>query len=84
MDNARIHHYKKLKEYIATTSNKLLYNVPYSPEYNPIEMVFSKSKYIVRNNWKRNILDNIYESIKNITPTDWKSFYKKSLNELLK
>ena len=84
LDNARIHHYKKIKEYIVTTSNKLIYNVPYSPEYNPIEMVFSKSKYIVRKDWKRNLLDNIYKSIKNITATDLKSFYKKSLSELLK
>jgi len=48
LDNARIHHYKKLKQYMTTSSNKLIYNVPYSPELNPIEMVFSKTKNIVR------------------------------------
>ena len=42
IDNARIHHAKILKEYIKDISNiEMIYNVAYSPEYNPIERVFS-------------------------------------------
>ncbi|AYV77371.1 MAG: HTH and integrase core domain protein [Dasosvirus sp.] len=48
MDNARIHHSKKFKEYTETIENKVLYNIPYCSELNPIEMVFSKVKHVVR------------------------------------
>jgi len=37
LDNSRIHHAKIVKEYMNTSSNKLLFNVPYYPEFNPIE-----------------------------------------------
>ena len=40
MDNARIHHSKIFKLYVDTIDNKILYNVPYMSELNPIEMVF--------------------------------------------
>ncbi|AYV83338.1 MAG: hypothetical protein Hyperionvirus6_19 [Hyperionvirus sp.] len=42
MDNARIHHYTKLKEYLGNNDmqDKIIYNVPYHPEYNPIEYIF--------------------------------------------
>lgn len=41
MDNARIHHNKILKEQL---NKKIIYNVPYCPEYNPIEYVFNTLK----------------------------------------
>ena len=44
VDNARIHHSKIVKDYINTTEKELLFNVPYTPEYNPIEHLFSKVK----------------------------------------
>ena len=44
LDNARIHHYKKLKEYIKKTNIEFIYNVPYMPEFNPIELVFKDFK----------------------------------------
>jgi len=47
LDNAQIHHAKNIKEYINTTTNKLIYNIPYNPETNPIKMYFSKLKKLV-------------------------------------
>ena len=44
MDNARIHHNKELKSKV----NNILYNIPYSPETNPIEMLFSELKSKLR------------------------------------
>ena len=46
MDNARIHHYKKLKQKLSDKSiqNDIIYNVPYHPQYNPIEYVFNVIK----------------------------------------
>ena len=50
MDNIKFHHYKPLKEYIESTQNKIIYIPPYSPEFNPIEEVFSSIKNYIRNN----------------------------------
>ncbi len=55
LDNARIHHYKKLKESITKTNNKLIYNIPYHPQSNPVEYIFSFLKNEIR---QRNI-DNM-------------------------
>ena len=46
MDNATIHHTKKLKEYIKKKNINVIYNLPYCPEFNPIENVNS----MIRNN----------------------------------
>ncbi len=40
MDNARIRHNKILKEYMMNNNINSIYNIPYSPEYNPIEKIF--------------------------------------------
>jgi len=45
-DNATIHHTKKLKEYIKKKNINVIYNLPYCPEFNPIENVNS----MIRNN----------------------------------
>ncbi len=41
MDNATIHKSKKFKELIEKLNLKVVYNIPYHSEFNPIEMVFS-------------------------------------------
>lgn len=76
MDNARIHHYHKLKEYMKSNSNKILYNVPYMPEYNPIEKCFSiiKNK-IKRNKSEINLKEKIIKEIKNIKSCYLKKIY---------
>ena len=38
MDNATIHHTKKIKEYIKKKDINVIYNMAYCPEFNPIEM----------------------------------------------
>lgn len=49
LDNARIHHGPKLKEIVEKAGHTLLYLPPYSPDYNPIELVWSWLKKMVRN-----------------------------------
>ena len=83
LDNAAIHKTKKLQNLMAGCNRKLIYNVPYCPENNPIEMVFSKVKSIVRkrrsseedNKLKRNI---IY-GFKKIKEKDLKGYFKHAL-----
>ena len=51
MDNARVHWYKGLKQYLIEndTPNKIIYNIPYCPEYNPIEFIFNTIKSLYKN-----------------------------------
>jgi transposase len=48
MDNVAFHKTKIVKEYIESTNSNILFVPPYSPDYNPIEMVFSKLKSVYR------------------------------------
>jgi transposase len=58
VDNARIHHTKKLKEYCNKRKIILVYLPPYSPNLNPIEILRKMLKREYRKiQWK-------YENIK--------------------
>lgn len=55
MDNLRVHHNHEIKEYCNANDIPLIYNVPYTPELNPIEEIFS----LVKNWYKRLKLNSI-------------------------
>ena len=81
MDNARIHHAKLVKTYMETTNSQILYNVAYCPEYNPIEMIFSKVKRIIKkkNNKNTEVLNrNIHSSFRKVTRKDLINCYTHS------
>ena len=44
MDNVAFHKTKAVRDYIQTTKSIILFVPPYSPDYNPIEMVFFKAQ----------------------------------------
>lgn len=48
MDNMRSHHVKGVEEVLRAAGMILLYLPPYSPDLNPIEMLWSKMKAILR------------------------------------
>lgn len=48
MDNLRSHHVKEVKETFEEAGIHYLYLPPYSPDMNPIEMLWSKIKAILR------------------------------------
>jgi transposase len=48
MDNARIHHRQTLHEIIEAAGCRIVYLPPYSPDFNPIELVWSWLKDRVR------------------------------------
>ena len=57
MDNARIHHYRKFVDMMKENNHNIIYNIPYSPQFNPlslrvnpIEYVFNVLKTEIRNN----------------------------------
>ena len=53
MDNLSSHHRESIRGLIEAKNCKLLYLPPYSPDFNPIEMMFSKVKALVRGSGKR-------------------------------
>jgi len=68
LDNARYHHAKKLKDYIESIKDRLelFFLPPYSPEINPIEMLWKKTRRAVTQtidtsfHWKKCLMNYIY------------------------
>lgn len=83
MDNARIHHSKLFTAYAKTIENRILYNVPYCSELNPIEHVFSKVKSIVHKRNNNEIASKLHRNIRygfaKITRENLKGYYANSL-----
>ena len=65
MDNMRSHHVKEVEEVISRSEKHLtlLYLPPYGPDFNPIEMMWSKIKSVLRM-LKTRISDLLPDSIK--------------------
>ena len=75
MDNIRSHHVKKVSEIINHSEKHLtlLYLPAYSPDFNPIEMMWSKIKSILRTSKVRDIsmlTDAIKTAFLKITTSD--------------
>ena len=62
MDNLSAHTSEKSKKEMTNLGFKYIYNVPYSPEYNPIEFVFSKVKQRFRSLRARKLAGLIQDS----------------------
>ena len=65
MDNLSTHKVAGVREAIEATGAKLLYLPPYSPDLNPIEMMFAKLKALLRKAAKRTV-DDLWQAIANI------------------
>ncbi len=53
LDNLRVHHSKRVKDYCSKNRIELLFNASYSSEVNPIERLWSLSK----RNFSRHLID---------------------------
>lgn len=62
MDNLRTHKVDGVRQAIESGGAKLLYLPPYSPDFNPIEMLWSKIKSILRK-WKSRTVQQLNLSI---------------------
>lgn len=72
MDNAKIHHNKIMKKEI---KDKIIYNVSYHPQYNPIEYVFNILKKEIKDVELKNIND-----LQKFMENDCKQIFKKGFN----
>ena len=66
MDNLPAHKVAGIRTAIEAAGASLLYLPPYSPDFNPIEMAFSKLKALLRKAAARNI-DDLWEAIAQAT-----------------
>jgi hypothetical protein len=41
LDNCRVHHSRKVRAFVESNSIQVIFNVPYGPEFNPIERVWA-------------------------------------------
>ena len=51
MDNCAVHHLERITQMIHNTGALLKFLPPYSPDLNPIELVFSKAKAFIKANY---------------------------------
>lgn len=78
MDNLPAHKRAGIRESIERVGAKLLFLPPYSPDFNPIEMAFSKLKAWLKNAAPRKIeqlWDEIAKAIDDITPQQARNFF---------
>ena len=62
MDNLSSHHRASIRDLIEAKGCKLLYLPPYSPDFNPIEMMFSKVKALVRG-WGKRTAEEMVQAV---------------------
>jgi len=79
MDNLSSHKGRRVREVIEGADATLLYLPPYSPDFNPIEMAFSKLKQLMRSAAHRTV-DVLWRDVQRmldlITPDDAANFVR--------
>jgi transposase len=85
MDNLGSHKGKAVRRAIRSAGAKLLFLPKYSPDFNPIEQVFSKLKHLLRKAAPRTfdaVCAEIGQILDSFTPTQCKNYFKNSGYEL--
>ncbi len=79
MDNLPAHKVSGVRQAIEAAGARLLYLPPYSPDFNPIEMAFSKLKAILRKAAARTV-ENLWNAIANaldaFSPAECQNYFK--------
>ena len=78
MDNLPAHKVAGIRQAIEAVGAHLLYLPPYSPDFNPIEMAFSKLKALLRKTAARTVNDlweAIAQSIEAFNPEECQNFF---------
>jgi transposase len=79
MDNLASHKDREAREAIERVGARVLYLPPYSPDFNPDEHVWSKTKTLLRRLAKRTVdglLGVVGQAISSTTPQDCAGFFK--------
>lgn len=78
MDNLPAHKPVAIREAIEATGASMQFLPPYSPDFNPIEMAFSKIKAALKKTAARTLhglWDAIRDAVDAVTPTDARGFF---------
>jgi transposase len=79
LDNLPAHRSPRVDEAVASVGARVMRLPPYSPDYNPIEMAFSKVKALLRKLGRRGVdalFDAIADGMSSITPDDARNFVR--------
>jgi transposase len=79
MDNLSSHKGPRVGELIQAAGAELVYLPPYSPDFNPIELAFSKIKQLLRSLAARAVADlwkGIQPALNQVTPSDASGFFR--------
>lgn len=78
MDNLPAHKVGGVREAIEAARAELLYLPPYSPDFNPIEMAYSKLKAFMRKRAERSV-DGVWnavaDALKTFTPQQCQNYF---------
>ena len=83
MDNLRVHHNKEIIHHLKTKFTDILWTPPYSPELNPIEMLFSSLKSYLRGKEvsnKKELLNEINTYFSSVNTDEFLKYYNHSWN----
>ncbi len=78
MDNLAVHKMTRITALIEAQQVKVLFLPPYSPDFNPIENMWSKTKALVRAAEARtfeSIVDAVGNALKKVTVDDCRGFF---------
>jgi len=79
MDNLAVHKVKGVEEAIRDVGAKLLYLPPYSPDFNPIEMAWSKMKTLIRSKAPttfRRLIHAVGKALAQVSTNDCRNYLK--------
>lgn len=79
MDNLRAHYRKEVQTLIEARGCNLLYLPPYSPDYSPIELAFSKIKGQLKSlaaRTKQALTDAVAEACRTVSSTDVAGWFR--------
>lgn len=79
LDNLSSHHRASVRTPIEACGCTLLYVPSYSPDFNPIELMFSKVKALVRRGaWRRvdELVQAVFTALDAVTPSDIRGWFK--------
>jgi transposase len=86
MDNLSVHHRASIRTLIEARGCQLLFLSPYSPDFNPIELMFSKVKAILRGAARRTVdtlIKGIALALNAVSVADIQHWFKHTHSRLL-
>lgn len=82
MDNLSSHHRASIRTLITARGCELMYLPPYSPDFNPIEWLFSLLKAVLRGDARRSVaelIQGIGQALETVSSLDFQSWFQRAL-----